>query len=256
MPRKLGLPDLADADEEWIDEPEEVIAEAPARRSPREPAREPTTGRNRRKVPRDVANELTDVVGPVRAGKLSERLADATRAYDRERYADARSILKRLVEEAPDSAAVQELYGLALYRLGHWSESARHLDAYHTLSGSYDQHPVLADCARALGRYERVEELWDELRRASPGASLTAEGRIVAAGARADQGDVRSAIKLMEATRLQPRAPKPHHLRLWYVLADLYERAGDIPRARELFQRVASVEPDAFDVSDRLRSLR
>jgi tetratricopeptide (TPR) repeat protein len=187
---------------------------------------------------------------------LTDRLAEASRAYQRERYDDARRLLKQLAEEAPDSAAVQELYGLTLYRQGRWAEALRHLDAYHSLTGSYDQHPVMADSARAIGRYQRVSELWAELRQASPGAELTTEGRIVMAGAMADQGDVRGAIRLLESTRVNPRRPRPHHLRLWYALADLYERAGDIPRARELFGRVAAVEPDAFDVADRLRALR
>jgi tetratricopeptide (TPR) repeat protein len=203
-----------------------------------------------------VVDELAGTVGPARAAKLTERLAEASRAYERERYDDARRLLKRLVDEAPDSAAVQELYGLALYRQGRWAEALRHLDAYHALTGSYDQHPVMADSARALGRYQRVAELWTELRQASPGAELTTEGRIVMAGSLADQGDVQGAIRLLESTRVNPRNPQPHHLRLWYALADLYERAGDIPRARELFRRVAAVEPEAFDVPDRLRALR
>jgi tetratricopeptide (TPR) repeat protein len=161
-----------------------------------------------------------------------------------------------LVDEAPAAPAVQELYGLTLYRLGRWADALRHLDAAHSLTGSYDQHPVMADCARALGRFKRVQNLWDELRQASPGAELTTEGRIVMAGAMADRGDVGGAIRLLESTRVNQRRAQPHHLRHWYALADLYERAGDIPRARELFRRVAAVEPDAFDVPDRVRALR
>jgi hypothetical protein len=41
-----------------------------------------------------------------------------------------------------------------------------------------------------------------------------------------------------------------------YALADLYERAGDAPRARELFGRVAATDPDFVDVHARLRALR
>jgi hypothetical protein len=50
--------------------------------------------------------------------------------------------------------------------------------------------------------------------------------------------------------------PQDRHLRQWYALADLYERAGDLPRARELFSRVAATDPEAFDVAVRLRGLR
>jgi tetratricopeptide (TPR) repeat protein len=114
---------------------------------------------------------------------------------------------------------------------------------------------VLADCYRALHRYGRVDELWDELRAASPGAELVAEGRIVAAGALADQGRVEDAIGLLERARHGGPRPREHHLRLWYALGDLYERAGDVPRARDLFRRVASAEPDFADVAERLSAL-
>ena len=91
---------------------------------------------------------------------------------------------------------------------------------------------MLADCYRALRRYDRVEALWDELRAASPSAAIVTEGRIVTAGARADQGDLRGAIGLLERSAATPRRVRDHHLRQWYALADLYDRSGDAPRAR------------------------
>ena len=123
------------------------------------------------------------------------------------------------------------------------------------MSGSCDQHPVLMDCYRAMHRYREVESLWDELRRASPSAEIVAEGRIVMAGSLADQGNLPAAIRLLEKTR-SVKKPREHHVRQWYALADLFDRAGDIPRARDLFNRVASVDPDAFDTRERLRALR
>ena len=181
---------------------------------------------------------------------------DAAKAYERERYKDARTILRRLVEQAPGSAAVRELNGLALYRMGKWAEAARELEAYRQLSGGdVDQDPVLADCYRALRRYDAVDELWRELREASPGAELVAEGRIVAAGALADQGKVADAIGMLERAKLDVKRPKDHHLRQWYALAALYERAGEVPRARDLFKRVAVADPEFADVSERLAAL-
>ena len=41
-----------------------------------------------------------------------------------------------------------------------------------------------------------------------------------------------------------------------YALADLHERAGDLPRARQLFTVVAAADPDMGDVAARLRALR
>jgi hypothetical protein len=33
------------------------------------------------------------------------------------------------------------------------------------------------------------------------------------------------------------------------------ERAGELPKARELFLRINSVDPDAYDIADRLEAL-
>ena len=114
---------------------------------------------------------------------------------------------------------------------------------------------MLADCYRALGRYDAVEALWHELREASPSAELVAEGRIVYAGSLADRGLVREAIAEIEPAVRKVRSPQEHHLRLLYVLADLYERAGDQPRARSLFDRVVAADPGFADAAARRRAL-
>ena len=123
----------------------------------------------------------------------------------------------------------------------------------HRIGGSA---PVLADCYRAQRRYRRVDELWAELREASPSAAIVAEGRIVAAGALADQGDLQGALALLERVPASPRVVRDHHLRQWYALADLYDRAGDAPRARALFRRIRDVDPSFADVSQRIANLR
>jgi tetratricopeptide (TPR) repeat protein len=201
------------------------------------------------------AAELEELAGPTHVPKLGERLRAASRAFERERFTEARKILKPLAERAPSSAPVRELYGLTLYRLGQWRAAARELEAFRTLTGSAEQLPVLADCYRALQQYRDVDELWKELAAASPNADAVTEGRIVAAGALADQGELDRAIRLLEAGQKPAKRMRMHHLRLTYALADLVERAGDIPRARQLFRKVADAEPDFADVGSRLRSL-
>jgi tetratricopeptide (TPR) repeat protein len=184
-------------------------------------------------------------------------LREAADAFNRERFEEARRILRPLAEQARRAASVRELYGLSLYRLGRWAQAARELEAYRSLTGSTEQNPVLSDAYRALGRYAEAEELWDELRAASPRAELVAEGRIVAAGALADQGRLDDAIDVLAPAVNRPtRKPRLHHLRMAYALADLYERAGDLPRARELFGRIAASDAEFVDVDARLRALR
>src|SRR5205085_2118950 len=83
---------------------------------------------------------------------------DAERADEEEHYKDARRMLAPLAEKAPEDAAVRELYGLTLYRLGSWRDAIGELRAFERLTSSVEQHPVLADCYRALRRWKRVDE--------------------------------------------------------------------------------------------------
>lgn len=212
--------------------------------------------RRSRRAPAALVEELAPEVGGATAPKLAVRLADASRAFEAERFLEARRILNQLVKRAPRSAAVRELLGLTQYRLGKWADAARELEAFRELTGSTEQHPVLADCYRALGRYAEVEDLWRELREVSPSPDLVAEGRIVWAGTLADQGELRRAIAEVEvSTRRIKAVRRPHHLRLLYVLGDLYERAGDVPRARAAFDRVLAAAPDFADAAARRRAL-
>jgi len=248
-----GLSEQERHADHWVRVDEDIRAEATgaiARGKKAAPRRQPD-----REQPTPTASELDAIAGPSHIPKLGERLHNASRAFDRERFTEARKLLKPLADRAPGSAPVRELYGLTLYRLGQWRAAARELEAFRTLTGSTEQNPVLADCYRALRRYREVDELWKELAAASPSADAVTEGRIVAAGALADRGEVDRAIRLLEAGLKPAKRMRSHHLRLLYVLADLVERAGDIPRARQLFAKVAAADPDFADVTSRVRSL-
>ena len=67
------------------------------------------------------------------------------------------------------------------------------------------------------------------------------------AGSLADRGDVAGAIAIAREGPDAAKRPRPHHLRVAYALADLYERAGDVARARELFSWVAGQDPHFAD---------
>jgi tetratricopeptide (TPR) repeat protein len=241
------------APEQWIDEGE-VRGEAQGA-----VGRGRSAPRSRRPVPDDIDApdpSLGRAVSSRGLERAEQRLREASKAFKRERYEEARKILRPLAESAPTAESVRELLGLTYYRLGRWKLAAAELEAFRDLSGSTEQHPVLADCYRALGRHGKVADLWEELRAASPSAALVAEGRIVAAGSLADQGRLEDAIRLLSAAKMPTKRPKEHHLRVAYALADLYERAGDVPRARQLFGQVAAVDPDLGDVAARVRALR
>ncbi|MGI9603446.1 MAG: tetratricopeptide repeat protein [Acidimicrobiales bacterium] len=198
---------------------------------------------------------IARLVGADRSARYVRALGEASQSFARERFQDARRQLAPAVRTVPDVPEVAELQGLIQYRLGNWKAASDQLERFRTLSGTTEQHPVLADCYRALGRYADVEELWDELRAASPSADLVTEGRIVAAGALADQDRLPEALALLEKGWNRPKRPKPHHLRRAYALADLYERNGRAPRARELFRWIETNEPGFADVHQRVAAL-
>jgi tetratricopeptide (TPR) repeat protein len=188
---------------------------------------------------------------------LVSKMTDAVAAYERGRYQEAARVGKQVANETPSVAAVRQLVGLAAYRCGRWREAITQLEAYGQLTDDVDHMPALMDCNRALGKPRKVADLWADLRRRSPGPDVLAEARMVAAGMLADRGDLDGAISLLSAAGVGKalRNPSDRHLRQWYALGDLYERAGDLPRARELFERVARADPDAYDVADRLAAL-
>jgi tetratricopeptide (TPR) repeat protein len=209
-------------------------------------------------LPDEVVEELRRTAGRAGAQRLAERMATAAGAYARDRYPEVLRITRSVLKAVPNSAAAHELYGLACYRLGRWREAIRHLEEARSLSGGDpDQIPVLMDCHRAQRHHRRVEALWRELRASSPPADVLVEGRLVLAADLADRGALSEAIDLLVTAggARNLRHPAERHIRQWYVLADLFERAGDVPRARELFARVAEADPDLADAAERLASL-
>jgi hypothetical protein len=219
-----------------------------------------STQSTRKTLPPEIAAEIrnaADVATAHHRERLVERAEAAYGAYERGRYQDALRAIKPVAEETPGVAAVRELAGLASYRAAKWRDAVRHLNAFAALTDSAEHLPILMDCQRALRKPKKVADLWTELRQSSPEPDVLAEGRIVAAASLAESGDLQGAIAMMAgAGALKAlRNPSNRHVRQWYLLADLYERAGDVPKAREFFERVLKVDREAYDVMDRLAGL-
>jgi hypothetical protein len=214
----------------------------------------------RKALPPEIAAEIRNaayVATALHRERLVEKAESAYGAYERGRYQDALRAIKSVAEETPSVAAVRELAGLAAYRSGKWREALKHLQAHAALTDSAEHLPVLMDIQRALRKPKKVADLWTELRQSSPEPDVLAEGRIVAAASLAESGDLQGAIAMLATAGASKalRNPSNRHIRQWYLLADLYERAGDVPRARELFERILRVDREAYDVADRLVGL-
>ena len=199
--------------------------------------------------------DVAKVLEPVRANRLSGRLKAAQIALERERYSEAKRIAKSLTKELSGVAAVHEVIGLASYRMGQWRDATAALELARSIRLHIEDMPVLADCYRAQRRWSDVDAVWAELKELSPSPEVMAEGRMVAAGSLSDRGELKDAIELMLKVAAIPRRVHEYHLKQWYVLGDLYDKAGNVQKAREFFQRVALHDKEFADVSERLASL-
>jgi len=203
----------------------------------------------------DVSDIEFPGVAPATAAKLRNRLAESATAFEAERFTEAARLLASIEKLSPGVPEVLELMGLTDYRLGRWVRALGHLERFAELTGSVDQNPVMADCCRALKRWARAEELWHELGETSPEPELVEEGRIVQAGMLADRGRLDDAIRFMDRAPAVKGKPRVHHLRRWYMQADLYERAGDNARSRRLFADIVRADPNFGDAAERATSL-
>jgi len=227
----------------------------PAAAAPREAsvARAPYT------LPADVAADVRRAfVGTAyMREKMVVTLTRAAEAYDRHRYDEALRLGRIVADAVPGVGSVRELTGLAAYRAERWAMSRIHLLAHFDLTQNPEHLPLVMDCDRANRRFRAVEKVFATLTQHEPTPDVLAEGRIVMAACWAEQGQLTEAIDLLVrsgATKVL-RNPGYRHVRLWYALADLYDRAGDVTSARELFGRVAAADPDAYDARQRFADL-
>lgn len=234
---------------EWIEDERPVVTKSEV----------PTKIRASYALPGDVAANIRKAfIGTAyMREKMVMTLTKAAEAYDRKRYEEALRLGRTVADATPGVAAVRELTGLAAYRGERWNMAKIHLRAHFTLTSDPEHLPLVMDCDRAHRRYRAVEKTFEELEASEPTADVLTEGRIVMAGALADQRKFHEAIDLLVRAggTKQLHNPSYRHVRLWYALADIFDRAGDAGSARELFARVVLAEPDAYDAQSRLAEL-
>lgn len=213
-------------------------------------------GRERPRLPADIGREIDQVAHFGRAPAVKKAVLDAAAAYEAGSYDDAITLLIEAKRIAPRSVVVRELLGLSFYALERWREAARELAAYRRMSGERDQDPTLADVERALGRPEKALEILEGLEGEDVSEEVLVEGLIVRAAAFVETGRAGDAVAMLRSGPIAPSRVLPHHLRLWYSLADALEEAGDRREARQWWDAIYAEDPDFFDVSSRRLGLK
>ena len=215
--------------------------------------RVPGIPRSDRPLPADVARDVEKGVGARQTRSAEERLQKAIDAFEHERYDEASRLLQVLSRQLPRMALVHEMSGLCAYRQAKWRTVVNELEATRVLDPArLTVLPVLADAYRALRRWTKVRDIWNEIKELSPHPAVLAEARIVAAGALADQSKLPEAVAMFDSVLSVPKRVQDYHLRQWYMAADLHDRSGNVVEARRLFARVMQYDPDFVDVSERL----
>ena len=241
-------------DEQWIDEGS--VMPARAQKRARTDVKVSRGGTKAVKAMSPVVSEFEKSFGSTGSAKYLRRYEVALQAFEEHRYTEARIILTPLARECSDVGAVRELHALCLYREESWHKAIIEFEAVLEMdSTNIFNHAVLADCHRAVGEHDRVDELWTELRAASPNPELLAEGRIVYAGSLAERGHVEDAILVMTKVAAAPKKVREYHMREWYVLANLLDKSGDVVKARKVFEQIAAVDTAFADVAERLSTL-
>jgi tetratricopeptide (TPR) repeat protein len=221
----------------------------------------PSHGRRRsaqatRALPRDVVHELNRTARPGKAHQATARLERAVELLERGDARGAAAEAQKAKEFASRSAAVREVLGMALYGQRRWREALSELQAYRRISGRADQNHLIADAERALGRPERAVPLAEEAL-AARGVPIDAkaEAVIVAASALADMGRYDQALGLLRRVKTRDEVARPEVIRVWYVLADILEKAGRADEAAREFRKILRHDPGAYDVAERLAAL-
>ncbi len=181
----------------------------------------------------------------VAAGELLDE--DPEAALEHARAARARS--SRI-------AAIREAVGIAAYQCGDWAQALAELRAARRMGSKSNLLALIADCERGLGRPERAIELARGPEAAQLDGDDADELRIVAAGARADLGQLEQALTVLSTPQLDPGRQGSTAARLFYAYADTLLALGRADEALQWFLRSAAADVEGVtDAEDRAGEL-
>jgi len=153
-------------------------------------------------------------------------------------------------------AAVREAVGIAAYHCGDWAQALAELRAARRMGSKSPLLPLIADCERGLGRPQRAIEAT----RGPEAAELTGdeadELRIVAAGARADLGQLDAALAVLTTPQIDPDRTGAIAARLYYAHAEILLALQRTEEALQWFLRCAAADIDGVtDAEERIGEL-
>ncbi|TXI41874.1 MAG: tetratricopeptide repeat protein [Mycobacterium sp.] len=153
-------------------------------------------------------------------------------------------------------AVVREAVGVAAYHCGDWAQALSEFRAARRMGSKSQLLPLIADCERGVGRPERAIELARSAEAAELGGDDAEEMRIVAAGARADLGQLDQALALLSSPLPDPARTGTTAARLFYAYAETLLALGRGDDALQWFIHAAAADLDGVtDAEDRVSEL-
>jgi tetratricopeptide (TPR) repeat protein len=153
-------------------------------------------------------------------------------------------------------SAVREAVGIAAYQCGDWGQALAELRAARRMGSKSPLLPLIIDCERGLGRPERALELARGPEAAQLSGDDADEVRIVAAGARADLGQLEQALTVLSTPQLDPARRGTTAARLFYAYAETLLALDRRDEALEWFLRAAAADTEGItDAEDRVSEL-
>ena len=215
-------------------------------------------------IPEDVAPEELDKGVLLELRTLPEGLAEivarhlvaADRCMVNGDIASARAHIEAARRRAGRVSAIREAAAIAAYTDGDFSVALAELRAVRRMSGGIIYAPMIADCERGLGRPQKALDYIRAINAPSMDTDTRIELLLVAAGARADLGQVEAAVVTLQVPELTRLPPGTTRARLQYAYSDLLSRAGRSSEAWEWMERAAGSDLDgATDAAERCEEL-
>ncbi|MFA7324095.1 MAG: hypothetical protein WC005_07040 [Candidatus Nanopelagicales bacterium] len=170
---------------------------------------------------------------------VARHLVAAERAMEDDNLDLATEHVKAARRRASRIATVREAAGIIAYRAGRFGEALTELRAVRRMSGGDVYLPMIADCERGLGRPQKALDYIRTIDTQRLDGDTKAELLVVAAGARADLGQLDAAIVTLQVPELTRLKPGDARARLQYAYAMLLKDGGRLNEAREWMQRAA-----------------
>lgn len=153
-------------------------------------------------------------------------------------------------------AAVREAVGIAAYQCGDWAQALSELRAARRMGSKSQLLPLIIDCERGIGRPERAIELASSPEAAQLTGDDAEELRIVAAGARADLGQLDQALAVLSSPQPDLSQVGSTAARLRYAYAEILLALDRTEDALQWFVHAAAADVEGVtDAEERVSEL-